>query len=170
MPGGSNHRSPEDVGRLEPKRVYNCMQHMVRPKSGFSTSILASRVNPSRSRTRDSGRTSGEVADDVDIESLGFAHKYDITGAGGGKSLVLRFGVGSERPPTDPRETTRGAFQGMRPNTGRDQTGGGRSRSPSQVLGVGGERGEVRFWVSRCIEAMFCTLGVSSLVLHQTNR
>ena len=23
----------------------------------------------------------GEVADDVDIESLGFAHKYDITGA-----------------------------------------------------------------------------------------
>lgn len=27
------------------------------------------------------GGRSGEVADDVDIESLGFAHKYDITGA-----------------------------------------------------------------------------------------
>jgi hypothetical protein len=24
--------------------------------------------------------SAGEVADDVDIESLGFAHKYDITG------------------------------------------------------------------------------------------
>ena len=35
---------------------------------GSSKSINKNRPNP------------GEVADDVDIESLGFAHKYDITG------------------------------------------------------------------------------------------
>ena len=37
--------------------------------------------NPSDFVQSPTASTAGEVADDVDIESLGFAHKYDITGA-----------------------------------------------------------------------------------------
>ena len=48
--------------------ILNCWSFFA-PKKNPPTSL--------QSRTA----TAGEVADDVDIESLGFAHKYDITGA-----------------------------------------------------------------------------------------